>query len=82
MSQTISASVQSAVAVTPNDTATVSMDALWVGGGGNLSLDYGDGAVVFANVPAGVFFETAGCIVRATGTTATSLVAVKWNRNK
>lgn len=78
--QTISASIQKGVAVTPNDTTVVSMDALWVGNGGNLSLDHGDGAVLYSNVPSGVFFETAGCIVRATGTTATGLVAVTWNR--
>lgn len=78
--QPVRASVESAAAVTPSDTAGVKMDALWVGVGGSLSLDYGDGPIVFTAVPGGAFFETAGCIVRATGTTATGLIAVKWRR--
>ena len=51
--QTISASVQSAVQITPSDTTVVSMDALWVGTGGDVSVDFGDGEVIFKNVPNG-----------------------------
>lgn len=78
--QTISASVQSAVQITPSDTTVVSMDALWVGTGGDVSVDFGDGEVIFKNVPNGTFLEIAGCIVRTTNTTAGSFVACKWNR--
>lgn len=76
--QTIAASVREGAAITPSDTAVVSMDAMWVGTGGDLVLDYGDGNVTFLNVPGGAFFETQGCIVKV-ASTASNLVAVKWH---
>lgn len=78
--QSINASIQKGVAITPNDATVVSCDALWIGTGGDLTLDHGDGPVLYKNVPGGTFFETAGCIVRSTGTVAADIVAVTWNR--
>ena len=69
---------EGAAAVTPSDTVNqpVRFRALWVGVGGNVSVFFADGtSVVFAGVPAGMF-PVGGLRVNATGTTASSLVAV------
>lgn len=81
--QPIRASIESAVAITPSDTGVVDMDAIWVGGGGNIAIGFNDpeiADVVFTAVPGGAFFECASAVVKATGTTATSMIAVKWRR--
>lgn len=81
--QPIRASIESAVAITPSDTAVVDMDAIWVGTGGSIAIGFNDpevADVTFTNVPTGVFFECASAIVKNAGTTASGLIAVKWRR--
>lgn len=69
-----------AAAVTPNDSndLAVTARALYVGGAGDLSLVLvGDtAAVTFAAVPAGSVLPLRVKRVRATGTTATAIVAL------
>lgn len=69
-----------AAAVTPNDGADLSAvtQAIYVGGAGALVVDLvGDGGTVtFAAVPAGTTIALAVQRVRATGTAATSIVAL------
>lgn len=65
-------------AVTTSDTTTIGgCRALWVGGAGNLTLDFADGQnnVVIAGVPAGTLLPIAPLRVK-TATTATSIVAL------
>jgi hypothetical protein len=65
-------------AVTPSDTTTIGgCRALWVGGAGNLTLDFSDGAtnIVLTAVPAGTLLPVAPLRVKA-ATTATSIVAL------
>jgi hypothetical protein len=76
-----SSSVQNAVAVTPhesNDLASVSR-ALYIGGAGNLTVTMAGGGsnVTFTAVPAGSFLPIRVSKVLATGTTATSIVALE-----
>jgi len=68
-----------AVAVVPSDATVLDPTrALWIGGTGNLSVVMvGDGAtVLFSNVPVGIF-PIQVTKVLATGTTATSIVAMR-----
>lgn len=69
-----------AAAVTPNDGADLAWPtrSLYVGGAGNISVDMADSgsAVVFNGVPAGTFMPLRVKRVRATGTTATLIVAL------
>lgn len=69
-----------AVAVTPNDSADLTNGecrALYVGMGGNVSLDVGNStAVVFSNVPSGGILPIRAKRVRSTSTTATNIVAL------
>ena len=70
-----------AVAVTPSDSADlarVATKGLFVGGAGNITVDLTDGktAVLFTGVLAGTFFPVQVKRVRATGTTATNIVAL------
>jgi hypothetical protein len=65
-------------AVTPSDTTTLGgARALWVGGAGNLTLDFADGTtnVVITGVPAGTLLPIAPLRVKA-ATTATNVVAL------
>lgn len=64
-------------AVTPSDTvnSTAPFRSLYVGVTGNISVQMRNGAVVFANVPVGIH-PIQGTRVNATGTTASSLVAL------
>jgi len=68
-----------AYAVTPNDnTALVIVPKfLYIGGAGNVTLRTKDSAsdVVFMDVPAGGYLYVRASHVRATGTTATAIVA-------
>lgn len=68
------------VAVTPNDGADLSFNsrALWVGGAGAISVRMvGDSAdVLLSGIPAGTLLPIRVSRVRATGTTATLIVAL------
>ncbi len=76
----IFASATSAGAVTPSDTTVLDFNAIYVGGAGNVSIDLTEGgtAVVFVAIPAGTILPVIGTRVNATGTTATSMVWMKW----
>jgi hypothetical protein len=65
-------------AVTPSDSTTLGgCRALWVGGAGNLTLDFADGAtnILMSGVPAGTLLPVAVLKVKA-ATTATLIVAL------
>lgn len=69
---------ETAKAVVTSDTTTIGgCRALWVGGAGNLTLDFADGSnnVVITGVPAGTLLPIAPLRVKA-ATTATSIVAL------
>jgi hypothetical protein len=65
-------------AVTPSDTATIDRcAALYIGVGGDLVLTNTNGvAVTFVGVPAGLILPVKARQVRATSTTAASIVAL------
>ena len=67
-------------AVTPNDGAnlpTVPTRALYVGTGGNITVDSGTTTtILFRNVPPGTMLPIAVYRVRVTGTTASNIVAI------
>lgn len=69
-----------AAAVTPHDTNAQSTDivALYVGGAGNITLrtEDRDTDVLFTGVPVGTILPVKATHVRATGTTATAIVAL------
>jgi len=69
-----------AIAVTPNDGTDLTFvtRSLYVGGAGNVSVDLADSgsSIVFIGVPAGTFLPVRVKRVRATSTTATSIVAL------
>lgn len=70
---------ENAFAVIPNDLSALPIvpKYLFVGGGGNVTLRSmeGEADVVFRNVPAGGYLYVRASHVRATGTTASSIVA-------
>jgi hypothetical protein len=66
-------------AITPNDSADLTRDAggIYVGVTGNVVLDTSKGTTLtFVAVPAGTILPIDTRRVRATGTTATSLIAL------
>lgn len=64
-----------AAAVTPSDSATIFANALYVGGGGNVTVvTEGGDTVTFSNVPAGTTIVIRATQVRATNTSATNIV--------
>ena len=69
-----------AAAITPSDTVNLpnAAYAIYVGGAGNITLDTvgGETSVVFTALPVGTILTLAVKRVRATGTTATLLVAI------
>lgn len=70
---------QNAIAVTPHNTnAIASARALWVGGAGNITLrtNDDDADVLISGIPAGTILPIRTRYVRATGTTATLIVAL------
>lgn len=81
MAQALSADktapVVKGVAVTPHDTNSIAQTrGLYVGATGNLTVTMADGAdTLYSNVPVGIFPI---CVtkVKATGTTATNIVAL------
>lgn len=70
-------SYKRAVAVTPSDaTVLLKTRAIYVGGAGALALTINGVNVTFAAVPAGTTIRIEATRVRATGTAATSIVAL------
>jgi hypothetical protein len=70
---------QNAAAVTPHDTNAIApARALYVGGAGNITLrtNDDDSDVLFTAVPAGSILPVRAKYVRATGTTATAIIAL------
>lgn len=62
-------------AVTPSDSNTTFANALYVGGGGNVTVvTEGGDTVTFSNVPAGTTIVLRVTQVRATNTSATNIV--------
>lgn len=78
--QRVALTLDHAAAVTPSNTADLPQPAyaLYVGGAGNITLDTvgGQTSVLFTAVPVGTVLALAVKRVRATGTTATALVAL------
>lgn len=75
----LSGPASSGFSITPNDTTdlTETVRALYVGGGGNLSVTMLSGEVLtLANVFAGSILPLRAVRVRATGTTATDIVGL------
>jgi hypothetical protein len=66
------------IAITPADADLVApVRALYIGGAGSVRIsDTGNGAVTFANVPAGVILPVMARRVWATGTSATNIVGL------
>jgi hypothetical protein len=65
------------VAVTPSDSTVFhTTRALYVGSGGSLAVQDINGTVTYANVPAGYILPVQVKAVLATGTTASSIVAL------
>lgn len=70
---------QNAAAVTPSDGADLATASrgLYVGGAGDVSIvTVGGATVTFAAVPGGTILPVRAARVRATGTTATNLIAM------
>lgn len=69
---------QRALAITPSDvTLLPETSGIWVGGAGALSVTTHDGDVVlFSGIPAGTKLDLSVTQIRATGTTATLIVAL------
>ena len=82
----VSAPATRAVAVTPHDANPLDdvPKALFVGTGGNVTLRGSGGGVdvLFRNVAAGSVLPFRALYVRATGTTAADIVAVRWRLAK
>jgi len=72
------APAQHAVAVTPSDSQALANASkrLWIGGAGNVTLiTVGGETVTYNSVPAGTYLKVRANQVKATGTTATNIVA-------
>ena len=69
-----------AAAITPSDTTDLAVvtRGVYVGGAGNITVNMADtgAAVLFTAVPVGTILPIAISRVKATGTTATALVAI------
>ena len=70
---------QDAESITPSDTGNIAgMRGLYVGSGGNVKVDMQGGTTItFSNVISGTILPIKASRVYSTGTTATSLVALK-----
>lgn len=67
-----------AAAVSPSDSADLANASkrLWVGGAGNVALiTVGGETVTYNSVPAGTYLKVRASRVKATGTTATNIIA-------
>jgi hypothetical protein len=74
-----SAPAESAVSVTPSDSADLATlcRAIYVGGAGNLNLDMADGTtIVFIGLSSGQILPVRAKRVRSTSTTATNIIAL------
>lgn len=71
-------SYSDASAVTTSDTTVlIGVKGLWIGGTGNVSVvTFNGNTVTFTAVPSGVLLPIAVTKVRATGTTATNILAL------
>lgn len=67
-----------AIAITPNDTTTIeSTSGIYIGGSGDIAVTMKDGSnVTFKSLAAGVIHPLCVTKVKATGTTATNILAV------
>lgn len=70
-----------AIAITPSDSANIVNNGqltrgIYVGGAGNISVEMGQGTVVFYNAVAGSVLPLRVQRVNATGTTASNLVGL------
>jgi hypothetical protein len=77
---TITSPALSATALSPSDTVnlTSGFKSLYVGGAGDITLvTYSDEVVTFVGVLAGSILPVVGYRVNSTGTTATSIVALR-----
>jgi hypothetical protein len=64
--------------IVTSDSVPTTYDAIYVGVGGTVILENGDGlAVTFVGVPTGSIMPVRGYKVLATGTTATNLVGLR-----
>jgi len=73
------ASATTSAAVTKSDSTVLDFNALFVGGGGDVSIDHEEGgaAVVYLGVLPGSILPVSGVRVNA-ATTATNIVWMKW----
>jgi len=72
------ASAIEAEAITPSDTTEYKFDALYIGVSGDVTIEMLDGtSILFKSVPIGMF-PVKGIGVDAIGTTATSIVGLRW----
>lgn len=84
MADSVHASAISSVAVTPSDATAINFDALYIGVGGNVAIKHSSDstAVTYAGLNAGTILPVqsghGGGLVMATGTTASSIVAMDW----
>lgn len=78
LSGDLSSPAKYAAAVTPDDSNDLpnASKRLWVGGAGNVALvTVGGSAVTYVGVPAGTYLPVRAAQVKATGTTATDIIA-------
>lgn len=76
----VTAGTDAFAAITPSDTTVLSgLRGVYVGGAGDVTVISGDGGttVTFKAVPVGTILPISPSKVKATGTTATLLVALK-----
>jgi hypothetical protein len=75
----MSNTARSGASVTPHDTNANEFDALWIGVSGNLAvkLSGNNNSITFENVPIG-WFPVKTSLVLSTGTTASSIIGVRW----
>ena len=66
-------------AVTPNDVAMIKFDALYVGTSGDVVISNAEtgSEETFASVPGGSILPISGDQVKATGTTASNIIALR-----
>lgn len=75
----IAESYRGGVAVTPSNTTLIAPTrGLYIGGAGNVTVDFADGTtdVLFTAPPVGTLLSISVIRVKATGTTATAIVAL------
>lgn len=77
--RTVVESYRGGVAVTPSDTTLLAPTrGLYIGGAGNVTVDFADGTtgILFTAPPVGTLLPISVIRVKATGTTATAIVAL------